>query len=635
MLGFFQDQVLSAARPEGQEGGLGKDVTLRRAVDAAEPKIAHGVPRPADHRGVGTIGPGRHLPLPRRTGPRGPAARAGPGTSNGRASAPTTPTPSPPEQPRPGLLGRRPARPGDPAAGADARGPVGPARRRPPRHAHHPEQPRLAYRAAGLVDRAIPLLERTLAAPTSKLGADHPDTLTSPEQPRHGLPGRRPVGPGDPAVRADAGGPDGQARPRPPDTLTSRNNLAEPTATPARMTGRSRCSSGRWRRDGQARRRPPGYPHHPEQPGLGLLDAGRSDRAIPLLERTLAAQAAKLGADHPDTLPTQQNLAMAYRDAGRKDLAIPMLERTLAAQTAKLGADHPSGRSSPRTTSPAYRDVGQLDRAVALLERTLAAQAAKLGADHPTRSPPRTTSPWPTGTPAGWTGRSRCSSGRWRPGRPSSAPTTPGPSPRGTILRRPTRRGAIPTRAESMLRDVLAARRRRWAPSTPTSPRPSPPWAEPPGGSGGGPRPSRCFGRAWRSGTRDAPTTGPGSRPGACSATACSGQEKYAEAEPLLLSGYEGMKARESRIPASKKVRLTEAGERIVRLYEAWGKPEEAETWRARLATPLPWSSLAARNPGPPSVYKESVHYCESGIWESAIPWLQVPHDASGGGGQP
>src|SRR4029079_14024305 len=40
VLGFFQDKVLAAARPLGQEGGLGKDVTLRAAVDAAESSIA-------------------------------------------------------------------------------------------------------------------------------------------------------------------------------------------------------------------------------------------------------------------------------------------------------------------------------------------------------------------------------------------------------------------------------------------------------------------------------------------------------------------------------------------------------------------------------------------------------------------
>ena len=40
VLTFLKDDVLAATRPEGQEGGLGKDVTVRKAIDAAEPKIA-------------------------------------------------------------------------------------------------------------------------------------------------------------------------------------------------------------------------------------------------------------------------------------------------------------------------------------------------------------------------------------------------------------------------------------------------------------------------------------------------------------------------------------------------------------------------------------------------------------------
>jgi tetratricopeptide (TPR) repeat protein len=61
------------------------------------------------------------------------------------------------------------------------------------------------------------------------------------------------------------------------------------------------------------------------------------------------------------------------------------------------------------------------------------------------------------------------------------------------------------------------------------------------------------------------------------------GQNKYAEAEPLLLAGYQGMKQREGEIPLERKIRLTEAIERLVLLYAAWGKPEEAAEWRAKL----------------------------------------------------
>ncbi len=67
---------------------------------------------------------------------------------------------------------------------------------------------------------------------------------------------------------------------------------------------------------------------------------------------------------------------------------------------------------------------------------------------------------------------------------------------------------------------------------------------------------------------------------------ALTGQKKYAESEPLIVSGYEGMKAREAKIPPPSKPRLTEAAERVVKLYEAWGKPDKAAEWRARLAKP-------------------------------------------------
>jgi eukaryotic-like serine/threonine-protein kinase len=37
---FLENDLLAAARPEGQEGGLGKDATIHQAVDAVRPRIA-------------------------------------------------------------------------------------------------------------------------------------------------------------------------------------------------------------------------------------------------------------------------------------------------------------------------------------------------------------------------------------------------------------------------------------------------------------------------------------------------------------------------------------------------------------------------------------------------------------------
>jgi eukaryotic-like serine/threonine-protein kinase len=58
----------------------------------------------------------------------------------------------------------------------------------------------------------------------------------------------------------------------------------------------------------------------------------------------------------------------------------------------------------------------------------------------------------------------------------------------------------------------------------------------------------------------------------------------YAEAEPLLLIGYRGLKQSQARNPPRVDPRLEHAAERLVQLYDAWGKAEEAAKWRKELA---------------------------------------------------
>jgi tetratricopeptide (TPR) repeat protein len=61
------------------------------------------------------------------------------------------------------------------------------------------------------------------------------------------------------------------------------------------------------------------------------------------------------------------------------------------------------------------------------------------------------------------------------------------------------------------------------------------------------------------------------------------GQGQYSRAEPMVVAGYERMKAREAQIPVPSRSILLEAAERIIRLYEAWDKPDRAAAWKARL----------------------------------------------------
>jgi hypothetical protein len=79
------------------------------------------------------------------------------------------------------------------------------------------------------------------------------------------------------------------------------------------------------------------------------------------------------------------------------------------------------------------------------------------------------------------------------------------------------------------------------------------------------------------------------------------GQKKHAEAEPLLLSGYEGLKQREDKIasagnplelwrfPEESQPWLKEALRHLVQLYEATGRPDQAAQWKKTLeATTTP-----------------------------------------------
>jgi hypothetical protein len=64
---------------------------------------------------------------------------------------------------------------------------------------------------------------------------------------------------------------------------------------------------------------------------------------------------------------------------------------------------------------------------------------------------------------------------------------------------------------------------------------------------------------------------------------ALAGQKQYAEAEPLLLSGYAGLTQRKATIPAASKSDLADAGDWIVQLYRDWGQSDKATEWQSKL----------------------------------------------------
>jgi serine/threonine protein kinase len=67
---------------------------------------------------------------------------------------------------------------------------------------------------------------------------------------------------------------------------------------------------------------------------------------------------------------------------------------------------------------------------------------------------------------------------------------------------------------------------------------------------------------------------------GAC----LSGEKKYADAEPLLVQAYDGLRKYEARIPALfRRARLAAALSRLVQFYEETDKPDDAVRWRTEM----------------------------------------------------
>jgi serine/threonine protein kinase len=500
VLKFFRDRVLSAARPEGRERGLGKDVTIRRAVDAAEPKIAAAFcDQPTVEASIRNALGETYLDL----GEPALAIR-----QFERALALRTTSLGP-----------------DHCDTLDGRNNLA-----------------VACRSAGRTTEAIALHEETLKLRTMKLGPDHPDTLIS----RNNLAAAyRSAGRTTEAIALHEGtlelmtsklGPDH------PLTLTTRSNLA----TAYKAAGRTTEAIALCEETLKLRTMKLGT-DHPDtlisrnNLAATYLNAGRTSEGIALHEAALKLQEAKLGPDHPDTLRSRSNLGHAYLAAGRTTEAIALDEETLKLRTTKLGTDHPDTLISRNNLAAAYRSAGRTTEAIALLEATLKLQEAKPGPDHPLTL----------------TSRDNLAAAYRAAGRTAEAIALHDETLKLRKLKLgPDHPDTLQTRTNLASAYDAAG---RFAESEPIL--------------------RHCLKSREKVQPGDWITFNTRSQLGGC----LLGQKKYAEAERLILEGYEGLKAREAKIPASGKSRLLEAAERVVRLYEAWGKPEQAAAWKAEL----------------------------------------------------
>ncbi|VTS01455.1 serine threonine protein kinase : Putative serine/threonine protein kinase OS=Gemmata sp. Wa1-1 PE=3 SV=1: TPR_10 [Gemmata massiliana] len=62
------------------------------------------------------------------------------------------------------------------------------------------------------------------------------------------------------------------------------------------------------------------------------------------------------------------------------------------------------------------------------------------------------------------------------------------------------------------------------------------------------------------------------------------GRKQFEAAAPLLVGGYEGLRARADKIPGSQKALLPDAVDRLIELYTATNQPTELARWRTERA---------------------------------------------------
>ncbi len=95
---------------------------------------------------------------------------------------------------------------------------------------------------------------------------------------------------------------------------------------------------------------------------------GKLDQAVPLFVETLKLMKANLGPDHPETLIAMNNLAGAYRHARKLDLALPLFAEALRLSQAKLGPDNLTTLATAFNMAEAYMAAGKQDQSLPLLE---------------------------------------------------------------------------------------------------------------------------------------------------------------------------------------------------------------------------------------------------------------------------
>ena len=327
MLAFLEKRILSAARPAGQDDGLGGDVTLRRALELALPFLDRGFPdEPViEARLRNTLGVSFQQ--------LGDAKTAAAQFEKARALYVAHLGPADPDTLRATLnlaisyaaLGRR-----DEALRLEEEAvpPLAAALgETDPEVLQAMNNLGASYLAAGKAAEARRLHERVLAARTAARGLDDPDTLRAAHNLANDLVALGEHGAAL-TLREDVL-PRFQASldPKHPDTLAAAYNLANSYERANRH--KDALERHKTTFEGRRERLQPGHPdtlRRATSLGWAYCRADKFDDALPLFEEVVAQRTEKFPADVPALLLAKWGQAMCLVHRNRGAEAIPIID---------------------------------------------------------------------------------------------------------------------------------------------------------------------------------------------------------------------------------------------------------------------------------------------------------------------
>lgn len=114
-----------------------------------------------------------------------------------------------------------------------------------------------------------------------------------------------------------------------------------------------------------------------------MIEKGNYNKAIDFAQKSVDVRKRLLGADHPSTLTSMNNLASTYGEQGRWEEAEKLHMQVMETRKTKRGVDHPSTLTSMNNLASIYRNQGRWEEAEKLYTQVIEMGKIKLGADYP------------------------------------------------------------------------------------------------------------------------------------------------------------------------------------------------------------------------------------------------------------